>query len=191
MRAEVITKNARGELIMFVYSVKSAKLKKIGLAVIIVVAVAALIYFTADNKPTARDGAVSLKAGSADERLAFLSQFGWEVEEEPVEVSEVMIPAEFDEDYEKYNEIQKGQNHDLSTYKGKRVKRWTYAVKNYPGYESRSDVIQANLLVYNGMVIGGDICSLELNGFLSGFDFPEVNTPGTQGSTSPSLTAAE
>ncbi len=89
-------------------------------------------------------------------------------------MAEVIIPAEFDEAYEKYNEIQKKQNLDLSKYSGKRAKRWTYEVKNYPGYENKKGFIQANILIYDGMVIGGDICSVELNGFMRGFDFPEI-----------------
>ena len=35
--------------------------------------------------------------------------------------------------------------------------------------------VQANILVYEGAVIGGDICSTELDGFMQGFDFPTKN----------------
>ena len=69
------------------------------------------------------------QASNASERAAFLSQFGWEIEEDPVEVAEVINPAEFDRGYEKYNEIQKAQNLDLTPYAGKRAKRWTYNIK--------------------------------------------------------------
>ena len=40
----------------------------------------------------------------------------------------------------------------------------------------RSGVVQANLLIYEGRVIGGDICSLEQGGFMQGFDFPITET---------------
>lgn len=56
----------------------------------------------------------------------------------------------------------------MSLYAAKRVKRWTYRVTNYPGYEDKS-CIQATLLVYDGQVIGGDVCSVELEGFMHGF----------------------
>ena len=105
--------------------------------------------------------------------MAFLSQFGWEAAEDPLEVSEVIIPAQFDETYQRYNDIQKAQNLDLSKFAGKRVKRWTYEIRNYPGYEGKPGVVQANLLIDKGVVVGGDICSLELGGFLHGFDFPQ------------------
>ncbi|NLB36790.1 MAG: DUF4830 domain-containing protein [Clostridiales bacterium] len=169
---------------MFVYSVKSSRLKLIALIAFVVLAVAAMIFLARDDTPAASDGGISLKAGNSSERIAFLSQFGWEISEDPVEVAEVIIPAEFDDAYEKYNDIQKKQNLDLSKYCGKRAKRWTYEIKNYPGYENKKGFIQANMLIYDGMVIGGDICSVELNGFMNGFDFPEIEVPTTSADTS-------
>ncbi|MCL2494558.1 MAG: DUF4830 domain-containing protein [Oscillospiraceae bacterium] len=157
---------------MFVYSVRSSKLKLIGLIAVAAAAVIALLFITQRGRP-AMGGAIRLAAATAQERATFLSQFGWEAGEDPLEVSEVIIPAEFDEVYAKYNEIQKAQNMDLSDYAGKRVKRWTYEIRNYPGYEGKPGVVQANLLIDKGVVVGGDICSLELGGFLHGFDFPQ------------------
>lgn len=48
--------------------------------------------------------------------------------------------------------------------------------KNYPGYEGADGTVQANILVYEGAVIGGDVCSTELDGFMQGFDFPTKTT---------------
>lgn len=135
---------------MFVFSVKSSKLKIALTAFAAVLAAAAIVLLINRGKPAVKDNAISLKASNASERTAFLSQFGWEVEEDPVEVAEVIIPAEFDRGYEKYNEIQKAQNLDLTPYAGKRAKRWTYSIKNYPGYEGADGTVQANILVYEG-----------------------------------------
>ena len=157
------------------FSIKSSKLKIALTAFAAVLAVAAVVLLINRGKPAVSDNAISLKASNASERAAFLSQFGWDIEEDPVEVAEVIIPAEFDRGYEKYNEIQKAQNLDLTPYAGKRAKRWTYNIKNYPGYEGDSGTVQANILVYEGAVIGGDICSTELDGFMQGFDFPTKN----------------
>ncbi len=169
---------------MFVYSVKTSKMK-IAVLLAAVAVVAAGIVFVAlrGGQPAANDGAISLKAGNAQERVAFLSQFGWKITEDPVEVAEVIIPAEFDEVYTKYNELQKAQNFDLQPYSTMRVKRWTYEVLNYPGYENRSGVVQANLLICDGVVIGGDICSVELDGFMQGFDFPESTSTTAKAAT--------
>ena len=158
---------------MFVYTVKSSKLKLVALVAVVIVAMAALLFLTQGHRATAGSDSVRLAAGTAQERLAFLSQFGWEISEDPVEVSEVIIPSQFDETYGKYNNIQKAQNLDLSKLAGKRVKRWTYEIKNYPGYEGKQGIVQANLLIDRGVVVGGDVCSLELGGFLHGFELPQ------------------
>jgi len=175
----------KGVFFMFVYSVKSSKLKLIALVAVVIAALIALLCLTHRNKP-AMGGAIRLAAATAPERSAFLSQFGWEAGEDPIEVQEVIIPAQFDETYMKYNEIQKAQNMDLLPSAGKRVKRWTYEIRNYPGYEGKPGVVQANLLIDKGVVIGGDVCSLELGGFLHGFDFPQQRPA----MTSPATTAA-
>ena len=63
--------------------------------------------------------------------------------------------------------------------KGKRAKKWVYEVKNYPNYAADSGCIRATLLVYDGLVIGGDVSSLELNGFSQGFEFPDEQLNAT------------
>ena len=159
---------------MFVYSVKSSKLKFAALIGLGIVVIVSLLLFTRGDRPAAGNTTIRHAAATAEERRAFLSQFGWEAGEDPIEVSEVIIPAEFDETYTRYNEIQLAQNFDLRDFAGRRVKRWTYEILNYPGYEGRAGVVQANLLIDRGVVIGGDICSLELGGFIHGFDFPQA-----------------
>ena len=174
---------------MFVFSVKSSKLKMAAIVIVVVLAIAALFWLANTDEPAVNDGGISLKASTAEERIAFLSQFGWDVDEDPVEVAEVIIPAEFDAAYEMYNGIQKSQNLDLLPYAGKRAKRWTYTVNNYPGYENRKGIIQANLLVYEGAVIGGDICSVELEGFMQNFEFPSQSPAATTEPASVTQTA--
>ncbi len=100
------------------------------------------------------------------QRLEFIRSFGWEVQEEPVEVMEVIIPQEFDAVYEEYNAVQKKQGFDLSKHAGKRVKRYSYVVTNYPGVEGE---VRVNLLVKDNKIIGGDVCSMEMDGFMHGF----------------------
>ena len=146
------------------------------LSAIQVVAAAVVLFLLSKNdQPAAYDGGISLKAGTQEERVAFLSQFGWKINEDPVEVAEVMIPAEFDETYEKYNALQKMQDLDLSIYAGERVKQYTFTILNYPGYE-QSDTVRANLLIFNGLVIGGDVSCIEQGGFTQTFDYPEPET---------------
>lgn len=171
---------------MFVYSVKTSKAKIFSVVLAIAVSVAAIVFvMNKKQEPATNDTAISYKAENAAERAAFLSQFGWKISEDPVEVSEVIIPADFDAGYLEYAEMNKAQGLDLEPYKGMRAKRWTYDIFNYPGLENQSGV-QANLLVFEGRIIGGDICSLDLGGFMHGFDFPSV--PQT---TAPPLSVTE
>jgi len=178
---------------MFVFSLRGDKLKKAMVTVLAVVAVFAAVFIFTQNgsrgaTPSSKNG-MNLKASDAAERIAFLSQFGWQVSEDPLEVSEIIIPYEFDETYTKYNELQKEQDFDLSDYKGIRVKKWTYEVLNYPSYENSDGIIRANILVYDGHVIGGDVCNIELDGFMQGFSLPGENT--SEESTQPEASQAE
>ncbi len=161
---------------MFIVSVRSSAIKT-GVLSVLLVACAAFGLFAAGKSVSAAvstdKSGISYLADNAQRRVEFLSQFGWEVDEDPVEVSEVIIPAEFDNAYKEYNDMQQGHGLDLSKFSGVRAKRWTYTVKNYPGYESKEGTVQANIFVLEGAVIGGDICSLEKDGFIQDFNFPE------------------
>ena len=102
---------------------------------------------------------------SNPERIAFLEHCGWEVAELPTASGRVQIPPEFDDVYRNYNQLQRKQGFDLEKYAGKAVERYQYTVTNYPNY---SGEVRANLLIFDGKIIAGDICSLELGGFMHG-----------------------
>lgn len=121
-----------------------------------------------------RGAAVSTAASpkgikSEEDRVAYLESYGWTVSGGPVAVEELLIPEEFDETYTQYLELQSAQGFDLSEYRGKRVKRYTYEITNYPTGETG---IQAGLLIYRNTVIGGDVLSPELGGFIHGLEMP-------------------
>ncbi|MCD8004555.1 MAG: DUF4830 domain-containing protein [Oscillospiraceae bacterium] len=113
--------------------------------------------------------AVSAKVRDNEDRVAYLESYGWTVEPEPVAVEELLIPETFDESYEEYLALQQSQGFDLTACCGKRVKRYTYEITNYPTGESG---VQAALLVYKNRVVGGEVLSVELDGFLHGLTYP-------------------
>lgn len=155
---------------MFIYSVKAKTIKLFGLICAVLVGVIMLATFMPGYVSASASGEKEIDYGGIrnnEDRIEFLKQFGWEVSAEPTENEQVTIPVEFDKVFAGYNEIQKLQGLDLSKYKGKTMMRYTYDVTNYPDYEGR---VQANLLVYRGKVIGGDICSADMNGFIHGFE---------------------
>ncbi len=166
---------------MFVYSIKASSLKYIGIMAFCAVAIVAAVFMipSRDGEDIMSDAAYTAqlstlperKSGdfknvkSAEDRVAFLASYGWQVNPEAVEVVEVTIPSEFDNVYKTYNEMQKAEGLNLEKYCGKSVKRYTYTVENY---ESETTVL-ANLIIYKNRVIGGDICSSDVNGFIHGF----------------------
>ena len=158
---------------MFVVSLSGSRFKKIIIPVVLVGVVALVCTFArvSLSEPVNGERLVSVNGADATsvELKSFISSYGWKVIDEPDEVREVMIPAEFDDVYTSYNSIQTAQGFDLSGLKGQRVKRWTYTVTNYPGYEAE-DCIKINILVYNSCVVGGDVCSVRLDGFMHGFE---------------------
>ena len=156
---------------MFVWSFRMSKRELIifCVGVLAFAITAVLLLWQPGSRETSAliDGGGTLSAGSADERIAFLEQFGWKCEQEPVSVKEIIIPAKFNEAYAQYNQLQQEQGFDLQKLSGRRVKLWTYSITNYPG--GVKDVV-ANLLVLDGKIVGGDISSTLLSGFTHGFD---------------------
>lgn len=114
-----------------------------------------------------------------DARVKFLTDLGWDVTTSPVESSQVRIPEEGSEVFNRYNNLQKSQGYDLSKFAGKRVMRYVYKVNNYPG---ATEPVYATLLIYKKAVIGGDITNSAANGPIRGFKMPET-TPTTQSAT--------
>ncbi len=157
---------------MFVVSVSSKRFKRIALGVAVVVFVVGVVgiysCFSAvknrDSDVTATNNTVE----GSDGILEFVSRYGWEVINEPDDVREVIIPVEFDDVYKNYNDIQLAQGYNLEKYAGERVKKWTFTITNYPQYEDE-DCIKINILIFEGKVIGGDVCSVKLDGFMHGF----------------------
>ena len=167
---------------MFVFSLRANKPKLIaGLCILLIVSVSLSVLLTGRHINVRKDNDISAKASDTQERIAFLSQYGWDINEDPIEVTEVIIPTQFNDTYTKYNELQKEQGMDLEPYKGLRVKKWIYEIKNYPGYPTDNSPIRATLLIYDGLVIGGDVSNFELNGFMQGFAYPENQAEANSG----------
>ncbi|MBQ3023583.1 MAG: DUF4830 domain-containing protein [Clostridia bacterium] len=81
-----------------------------------------------------------------------------DVSEKPYEVVEFTIPETFNAVYERYNNLLKESGYDLSPYKGKKCKRYTYLIP--------SENARANIIVYDGKIIGGDISGITIDGIM-------------------------
>ena len=169
---------------MLVMTAKVDK-KKIAIiltAVIVLVAGLFLLFGGDSSTPT-----VSTNVSNNDARVAFLKSFGWDVTTTPTESSQVRIPSEASEVFDRYNALQKSQGYDLSTYAGKTVMRYVYKVNNYP---NATEPVYATLLVYKNQIIGGDVTDTSVKGVVRGFQMPQGSTavpvPSTPAATEPS-----
>ena len=105
---------------------------------------------------------ISAESGGVDgsthaDRMLFLSNKGFEIDDSAVSSKEIVIPQKFGKVYSEYNALQKKAGFDLSQYKGKNATVYTY---NISGDDSR----QIHLIVHNGQIIGGDMAQVKLNG---------------------------
>lgn len=174
---------------MFV-SLKANKKRILAFAVLALAVVAACVFLrwqgqAQEPEPTPAPGETN------EERVAFLTGFGWQVEQEPTETREVMIPAQFNDVYQNYNAMQQAQGFDLAPYAGEVCTQYKYHVTNYPNETE----VYATLLVYGRLIIGGDLACAEVDGFMHGFAKDSARygeaTPQPQQSAQPETSQAE
>ena len=157
---------------MFIFTTKLTRRKAVVFILIVAAILCGLIFLAGslDSRSGSATSASITGIDSNEDRVALLESYGWQVKPEPVETLEITLPRSFDDTYARYNDIQKAQGFDLSDYTGKRVKRFSYEILNYPGGETG---VMAHLVVYKSSVIAGDVASTELSGFMHGLAVPE------------------
>lgn len=134
------------------------------LAAIAAVIVALVLLFGGSSEDAAPTATAAVS--NNDARVKFLTDFGWEVTTSPLESSQVRIPSDASEVFDRYNALQKSQGYDLSQYAGKTVMRYVYKVNNFPG---ATEPVYATLLVYKNQIIGGDVTNTAAKGVIQGF----------------------
>ena len=129
--------------------------RKIFLAVILSVVLFALIlgrFYSVKSKKMMKNGLTNA------DRLDFIYSLGVDVDSTPY-TSNIIIPFEFSDVYMEYNKLQSEAGYNLEAYRGKEVCKYTYRCQN-------NEFTVVNLLVYEGRIIGGDICNVKINGFI-------------------------
>ena len=148
---------------MFILTAKLSKKKALAV-VLILTALLLVVILLAGRRDRSEEGtAPRVPVDTAADIVAYLNGLGWEVSPEPIEVQEVLIPRTFNAAYAAYNELQTRAGFDLSNYSGQAATRYTYRILNYPG---EPDDIVADILVSGGVIIGGNIQSIRLDGFM-------------------------
>lgn len=147
---------------MMVMTAKVDK-KRVGLILALIVGIIVLICVLASGNHDSTSQPVGLVTN--DQRVAYLTNLGWEVVVSPVETRQVRIPVELSEVFLRYNELQVSQGFDLNQYSGKTVTQYVYQVENYP---NATDPVYATLLIYDNQVIGGDVTDTSATGVVQG-----------------------
>ena len=141
------------------------------LLLICVVAVVLVAIAMLSGRPGQEDPGVAVPGNTNEERLAYLTGLGWEVDPEPVETLDLQLPENLKSEYGYYLKLQEENGLPFSQYGGKQVSRCTYTVNNHPTVASG---VQANLYLYEGQIIGGDIIATGENGFQASLIFPKA-----------------
>ena len=159
---------------MVIMTAKVSK-RKIALVLALLIIAAAVLLTclkkagTSEAPPDTAEEITEVNTNEA--RVAFLEQFGWQVQPEPVQTQQVRVPEDPSEVFLRYNDLQISQGYDLLGYSGKTLTRYVYQITNYPGNDG---VYFATLLVYNDGVVGGDVASSRQNGVMHGFAMPQA-----------------
>ena len=102
-------------------------------------------------------------AVTREDRVAFLAALGWQAEPGSEETDSVRIPDCGEGAMADYNALMRKGGYDLSRYEGKTVELYRYRLSNYPDC---GQTVWVTLYVWRGRVIGGDIHTSSLDGFM-------------------------
>ena len=155
----------------------------VGILALLTVAGIWLLGGSGESTPTS-----AFAAANNDQRVKYLTDFGWDVTTTPAETGQVKIPEEASDAFERYCLLQKSNGFDLAPYAGKNVMRYVYRINNYPG---ATEPVYATLLVYKNQIIGGDITDTSAKGQIRGFKMPGLSAPATQSTTESTAAATQ
>jgi hypothetical protein len=152
---------------MFIVTAKLTKRKAVSILIMLAAVAVVIAILVGFLRETGKPSYPSLD--SNEMRLAWIGEWGWEVDSEPVETLQLQLPDQLPESYEVYNDLQKEQGFDLADACGQQVTRYTYTVTNYPG---RAEGVQLNLYLCDGTPVAGDILCSGEDGFQTGLEYP-------------------
>lgn len=122
---------------------------------------AVIILLTVILSIAVKDSGIVLD--SDEKRRNYIASLEIALSDEPPEVKNIVIPSQFSEVYERYNELQKQAGFDLWEYRGEYAVQYSYTATGFA-----DDTVKVNLILYKERLIGGDIASTRLDGFMTG-----------------------
>lgn len=149
-------------MFIVVYKLPPKKIRCIFAAIVLALALLAALLFPRDS--TAANAGI----GDADITLCLdcLHRFGWEVDSLPVETETFLLSQQ---PGDSYLALQQAAGFDLRDDVGHEITRYTFTVTNYPTGERG---ILADIFLREGQVVGGDIRTSGINGFMHSLVMP-------------------
>lgn len=109
--------------------------------------------------------ALTQRLDSRSLRAEYLKSLGYEIDESfTEEIKVILLPTRFSKVYLNYNELQKQNGFNLEKYKGFYITQYTVKVFD----ETKRDDLYAHILLHNGRLIGGDVATTAIDGFMKG-----------------------
>lgn len=145
---------------------KSLKLtKKSAVIIVLIIAVLMAGAVILRSSPGCGFGTNEIiNMSDTDGREMYLKKYGWEIATDSEDEQDVLLPREFDGALAEYAQLQSSQGYDFASYRGLECRQYTYIVTNYPS----SDTVYVTMFIKNGRLIGGDIHSVAIDGFMHG-----------------------
>lgn len=158
---------------MFIFTARVTKEKLVIALLALAAVIVALVLLFGGSSETTTETIAPANVSTNDGRLEFISSYGWEVNTTPLETTEVKVPEDNSEVFDRYNELQKSQGYDLSKFAGKKLKKVTYEVLNHPSGETG---VKLTLFINKKEVVGGDVSSGRQGGFMHSLEMPRSDS---------------
>lgn len=144
---------------------KCLKLTKKSAAALILVAgvIMAALVIVCSNPQRIFSTVDMINVSDTEGRVKYLAGCGWKADPDSEHSCDITLPREFSGVLSDYAEMQTRQGYDFASCGGAECSQFTYTVTNYEGF---SGTVYATLYVKGTRVIGGDIHSASIDGFM-------------------------
>ena len=149
---------------MFTKSLKLTKKRAVALLLFIGVILSAAVVLCSSPRSLLSTGDM-LDVSQTKGREKYLASYGWEIDPDSEEERNVLLPKSFEGAVGEYADMQTRQGYDFASYAGLECRQYTYTVTHYEGC---GGTVYATLYIKGTRVIGGDIHSADIGGFMHG-----------------------
>lgn len=149
---------------MFTKCLKLTKKRAVIFLIMLGIVLAAAVILCSSPRSLFSTGDM-LNVSSPEGRVKYLACYGWDTDPDSEQSRTVLIPKELEGALAEYGAMQSAQGYDFVSYAGLECTQYTYTVTNYAG---AGRAVYATLYVKGARVIGGDIHSAAIDGFMHG-----------------------